>query len=100
MSTQSGTALHPRLIEVTARILERSADARSDYLARMRAARSQGPTRSQLACTNLAHGFAAADAPDKQQLKSGRWPNIAIVSAYNDMLSAHRPFERYPQVIK
>ena len=100
MSTQSGTALHPRLIEVTARILERSADARSDYLARMRAARSQGSTRSQLACTNLAHGFAAADAPDKQQLKSGRWPNIAIVSAYNDMLSAHRPFERYPQVIK
>ena len=100
MSTQSGTALHPRLIEVTARILERSGDARSDYLARMRAARSQGPTRSQLACTNLAHGFAAADAPDKQQLKSGRWPNIAIVSAYNDMLSAHRPFERYPQVIK
>jgi phosphogluconate dehydratase len=53
-----------------------------------------------LACTNLAHGFAAADAPDKPQLKSGRWPNIAIVSAYNDMLSAHRPFERYPELIK
>jgi phosphogluconate dehydratase len=66
----------------------------------MQAARGNGPARSQLACANLAHGFAAADAPDKPQLKSGRWPNIAIVSAYNDMLSAHRPFERYPQLIK
>ena len=92
--------LHSRLSEVTARIATRSLDSRRDYLHRMDAARSSGPTRSQLTCTNLAHGFAAADAPDKQQLKSGRWPNIAIISAYNDMLSAHRPFERYPQLIK
>ena len=92
--------LHPRIAEVTARIIDRSKDARRTYLERMQAARHSGPSRAQLACTNLAHGFAAADAPDKPQLKSGRWPNIGIVSAYNDMLSAHRPLERYPALIK
>jgi phosphogluconate dehydratase len=92
--------LHNRIVEVTNRITKRSEDSRGDYLQRMQAARSHDPARTQLACTNLAHGFAAADASDKQQLKSGRWPNIAIVSAYNDMLSAHRPLERYPQLIK
>ncbi len=92
--------LHPRVREVTARIAARSRASRQDYLDRMTSARSSEPTRSQLACTNLAHGFAAAEASDKQQLKVGRWPNIAIVSAYNDMLSAHRPLERYPQLIK
>lgn len=92
--------LHPRIAEVTARIAARSRDTRQIYLQRMQSARNQGPARAQLACTNLAHGFAAADAPDKPQLKSGRWPNIAIVSAYNDMLSAHRPLERYPALIK
>ncbi len=92
--------LHPRIAEVTARIIERSRDSRKVYLQRMQAARHSGPSRAQLACTNLAHGFAAADAPDKPQLKSGRWPNIGIVSAYNDMLSAHRPLERYPALIK
>ncbi len=92
--------LHPRVAEVTQRIIERSHNGRTEYLGRMHAALHQGPARTQLACTNLAHGFAAADAPDKPQLKSGRWPNIAIVSAYNDMLSAHRPLERYPALIK
>jgi phosphogluconate dehydratase len=96
----SNSPLHPRIAEVTARIAERSLATRADYLSRMQAALHQGPARAQLACTNLAHGFAAADAPDKPQLKSGRWPNIAIVSAYNDMLSAHRPLERYPALIK
>ncbi|MGC3982776.1 MAG: phosphogluconate dehydratase [Steroidobacteraceae bacterium] len=100
MTISSHSALHPRIAEVTARISERSRDARAIYLQRMHAARSHEPARAQLACTNLAHGFAAAEAGDKQQLKSGRWPNIAIVSAYNDMLSAHRPLERYPQLIK
>jgi phosphogluconate dehydratase len=94
------SSLHPRIAEVTARIIDRSKDARRTYLERMQAARHSGPSRAQLACTNLAHGFAAADAPDKPQLKSGRWPNIGIVSAYNDMLSAHRPLERYPALIK
>ena len=92
--------LHPRIAEVTARIVSRSHTARQVYLQRIHAARGSGPTRAQLACTNLAHGMAAADAPDKPQLKTFRWPNIAIVSAYNDMLSAHRPLERYPALIK
>ena len=98
--TESSAPVHPRLAEVTARIVARSRSSRGDYLARMAAARSSEPSRAQLACTNLAHGFAAAEAGDKQQLKLGRWPNIAIISAYNDMLSAHRPLERYPPLIK
>jgi phosphogluconate dehydratase len=98
--TKSIVSLHPRVREVTERIASRSADTRRAYLQRMNAARSGGTSREQLACANLAHGFAAADATDKPKLKSGRWPNIAIVSAYNDMLSAHRPLERYPQLIK
>jgi phosphogluconate dehydratase len=53
--------------------------------------------RAGLSCTNLAHGFAASDAGDKEALKLMRWPNIAIVSAYNDMLSAHQPLQRYPR---
>ena len=97
---ESLAPLHKQVRDVTARIVERSRISRADYLRRMRGAQSSGPTRSQLACTNLAHGFAAAEASDKQQLKLGRWPNIAIVSAYNDMLSAHRPLERFPQLIK
>ena len=98
--TENLAPLNPVLRDVTSRIAARSHKPRQDYLQRMQAARSSGPSRSQLACTNLAHGFAAAEASDKQQLKLGRWPNIAIVSAYNDMLSAHRPLERYPQLIK
>ena len=94
MTVSMNATLHTRLADVTARIAARSKPTRRAYLERMHAARAQGPSRAQLACTNLAHGFAAADAGDKQQLKSGRWPNIAIVSAYNDMLSAHRPLER------
>ena len=94
------TPLHKQVGDVSARIIERSRVSRADYLQRMHGAQSSGPTRSQLGCTNLAHGFAAAEASDKQQLKLGRWPNIAIVSAYNDMLSAHRPLERFPQLIK
>ncbi len=93
-------AINSTIAYVTERIRQRSEASRRAYLARMQAALHQGPARQQLACTNLAHGFAAADAPDKPQLKNGRWPNIAIVSAYNDMLSAHRPLERYPALIK
>ncbi len=85
---------------VTERIRDRSAGSRAEYLARMQRASRQGPTRGQLACTNLAHGFAAAGSTDKDALRQLRWPNIAIVSAYNDMLSAHQPFERFPALIK
>ena len=56
--------------------------------------------RSRVSCTNLAHAFAAAPADDKNSLRAGRWPNLAIVSSYNDMLSAHQPFERFPAILK
>ena len=92
--------VHVRVREVTERIRERSRGGRAEYLARMECARQRGSTRAGLSCTNLAHGFAASDAGDKEALKQMRWPNIAIVSAYNDMLSAHQPFERYPALIK
>ncbi|MGA9025381.1 MAG: phosphogluconate dehydratase [Steroidobacteraceae bacterium] len=92
--------MRPVVAEVTERIRERSRSGRADYLARMEAARRRGSTREGLSCTNLAHGFAASDATDKEALKRLQWPNVAIVSAYNDMLSAHQPFERYPAIIK
>src|SRR5271165_657995 len=92
--------VHVRVREVTERIRERSRRGRADYLARMEAARQRGSARAGLSCTNLAHGFAASDATDKEALKLMRWPNVAIVSAYNDMLSAHQPLERYPALIK
>jgi phosphogluconate dehydratase len=85
---------------VTERIQERSRDSRDAYLARMEEARSRQPTRTALSCTNLAHGFAAMDAGDKEKLRTARWPNLAIVSSYNDMLSAHRPLERFPELIR
>ena len=92
--------VHDRVREVTERIRERSRDGRAEYLARMESARQRASTRAGLSCTNLAHGFAASDPGDKEVLKLMRWPNIAIVSAYNDMLSAHQPLERYPALIK
>src|SRR5688572_25697300 len=78
----------------------RSADSRGDYLERVERSRRSQTSRAGLSCTNLAHGFAAMDAPDKEKLRAPRWPNLAIVSSYNDMLSAHRPFERFPELIK
>src|SRR5258706_8207424 len=92
--------LHPVLSAVTERIRTRSADTRSTYLARLDEARGKGPIRKGLACTNLAHGFAAAPAGDKILLREVQRPNVGIVSAYNDMLSAHQPFERFPAIIK
>lgn len=92
--------LHERVRSVTERIRTRSAGGRSEYLDRAAHARSAQASRTTLSCTNLAHGFAAMDASDKQTLRGVRWPNLAIVSSYNDMLSAHRPFERFPELIK
>jgi len=92
--------LHARVREVTDRIRERSRHTRAAYLEVMQEQFSSGATRAGLSCTNLAHGFAAADPTDKEKLKATRWPNIAIVSAYNDMLSAHQPLERFPSLIK
>jgi phosphogluconate dehydratase len=92
--------LHPTLETVTARIIERSKDSRAAYLARLRAAADKGPRRSRLSCGNLAHGFAACAPDDKADLKAAAKPNLAIVTSYNDMLSAHQPFEPYPAIIK
>jgi len=91
--------MHPVLVEVTQRIAERSRADRDDYLRRMQAAALEGTARAQLPCSNFAHVFAAAGA-DQSSLKRGRGPNIGVVTAYNDMLSAHQPFERYPEVIR
>jgi dihydroxyacid dehydratase/phosphogluconate dehydratase len=91
--------MHPTLARVTDRIVRRSAGLRGAYLARIDAARLDAPARSRLGCGNLAHGFAAAGA-DKPMLRGGRGPNLAIVSAYNDMLSAHQPMEHYPALIR
>ncbi len=85
---------------VTARIIERSRVTRADYLSRMTSARSNKPHRSELSCGNLAHGFAACGQQDKSALKLMNKANIAIVSAYNDMLSAHQPLEAFPAQIK
>src|ERR1019366_501145 len=98
--TTNSPMVHPQLQAVTERIRERSAVGRAEYLKRMEAARSRGSARAGLSCTNLAHGFAAANVTDKEALKLMRWPNVAIVSAYNDMLSAHQPLEKYPAIIK
>ncbi|MDB5971798.1 MAG: phosphogluconate dehydratase [Hydrocarboniphaga sp.] len=92
--------LHPVIAAVTQRIVTRSAPLRGAYLARMNAAKRAGTVRSHMSCTNLAHAFAASDEVDKRELRQGRWPNIAIVSAYNDMLSAHQPLQHYPEIIK
>ena len=85
---------------VTDRIRNRSKATRDRYLARIEQAAMLGSARGALSCTNLAHSYAAAPALDKLALREQRYPNIGIVSAYNDMLSAHRPFEYYPEIIR
>ena len=97
MATQ--TALHPAIGDVTARIARRSAESRRRYLARLQACAENGPRRAHLSCSGLAHA-AAAMGPDKERIAFERKPNLAIVSAYNDMLSAHKPYEHYPELIR
>ncbi len=92
--------LNPILRRVTENIIARSAETRGAYLERMRAARSRGPVRAHLSCSGQAHAYAAAGAADKAALAEGRAGNLAIVTAYNDMLSAHQPFERFPDLIR
>ncbi|WP_411837052.1 phosphogluconate dehydratase [Paracoccus sp. ME4] len=90
--------LHAMIDRVTDRIRERSHDSRSAYLAKIARAAQDGPARAHLSCGNQAHAYAAMD--DKVDMATTRKPNIGIVTAYNDMLSAHQPFERYPNVIR
>ncbi len=93
-------ALHPVVAEVTARIVERSRTTRADYIRRMDAARDSGVGRAKLSCANWAHAFAGQTIADKLTAMTGKTPNVGIVTAYNDMLSAHQPFERFPEVIR
>lgn len=93
-------ALHPVVEQVTNRIIGRSKRSRAAYLEHLEAARIKGVQRGALSCTNLAHGFAAFPANDKLKLREYKEPSVAIVSSYNDMLSAHQPFEYFPKVIK
>ena len=92
--------MHPVTAEVTARIVERSRETRADYLSRMDAARRDSPGRAKLSCANWAHAFAALPDGEKQRMRDPTAPNVAIVSAYNDMLSAHQPYERFPDIIR
>jgi phosphogluconate dehydratase len=92
--------VHARIAEVTERIARRSHDNRSRYLDRIRADGEKGPRRSTLACGNLAHGFAACTVSDKAALAGDVVPNLGIITAYNDMLSAHQPYETYPELIR
>ncbi len=88
------------IIDITQRIIERSKGTRSAYLAKIRAAKSNTVHRAGLSCGNLAHGFAACGKEDKLKLRGLNHSDIAIISAYNDMLSAHQPYQTYPDIIK
>lgn len=93
--------MHPLLLDVTERIRQRSKATRAAYLAQTEQAVAQGPVREQLSCTNLAHDYAASPDAEKLILKQNhRAANIAIISAYNDVLSAHAPYRDYPQQLK
>ncbi|MGH8091685.1 MAG: phosphogluconate dehydratase [Rudaea sp.] len=92
--------LNPVVANVTARIAQRSRESRARYLESIETARGRGPQRGHLGCSNLAHGFAACNATDKAALRGEAAPNIGIVTAYNDMLSAHQPYEPYPELIR
>jgi phosphogluconate dehydratase len=92
--------INPILASVTDRIILRSRALRQAYLGRIRAAMEPRPRRTEMACSNLAHGMAACGAAEKAQIRGNQGACIAIVSAYNDMLSAHQPFESFPALIK
>ena len=92
--------MHPTLLAVTERLVQRSAPRREAWLARMNAARERGRRRHRHDCSNLAHGLAACRSLDKQALLGPDARNIAMVTAYNDILSAHQPFESYPAILR
>ncbi|MGZ2257366.1 phosphogluconate dehydratase [Roseobacter sp. A03A-229] len=91
--------LNDTIARVTDRIIARSEGPRGEYLARMEAARTKGPARGHLSCSGQAHAYAGA-GPDQAALATEQAPNLAIVTTYNDMLSAHQPFERFPDLIR
>ena len=92
--------LHPVIEQVTARIRERSAPTRSAYLAQIKIASARDRGADRMGCANVAHAFAALPANDKFKVVAEKAPNVAIVNAYNDLLSAHAPLQHYPDIIK
>ena len=92
--------MNASVMQVTNRIIERSEKLRGDYLTQMQAAKDEKPSRNKLSCGNLAHGFAACESGDKDSIRLMEASNIGIVTAYNDMLSAHQPYAEYPEMIK
>ena len=92
--------MNPTVLNVTNTIIERSKTLRAQYLSDMEQAKEKGPHRGKLSCGNLAHGFAACNSGDKQKLTLMNEANIGIISSYNDMLSAHQPYEIYPDKIR
>lgn len=98
--SQAPRPVHPAVAAVTARIRERSQATRRAYLAQVDSAAAQGPHADRMSCANLAHAVAALPAQDKLRIVEQHRPNIGIVTAYNDMLSAHQPLESYPALIR
>jgi len=94
------TSKHATIQAVTQRIIERSRPTREQYLDKIAQQASKGPQRGRLSCTNIAHAVAASPANDKLVLHAERQPTLGIVTSYNDMLSAHQPFEHFPELIK
>ena len=92
--------IHSAIQDVTARITKRSKKSRAGYLAACKAQMREGPRRKRLSEGNVAHASAGCAVLEKTELLGATWPNIGIVTAYNDMLSAHSPFERFPELIR
>eukprot|EP01031_Cornospumella_fuschlensis_P047498 gene47498-58186_t len=93
-------SLHPAVVKVTARIIERSLPTRGAYLRQLHAAATRDRGADRMGCANLAHAVAGIPLDDRFKIITTRAPNIGIVTAYNDMLSAHAPFKNYPDLIK
>ena len=96
----TNTPLHARIAEVTQRISQRSASTRAAYLARVTRWGQRPPGARRMGCANVAHAFAAMPQDDRLQIVAERAPHLAVVTAYNDMLSAHQPYEAYPALIR
>jgi phosphogluconate dehydratase len=93
-------SVHSEITRITERIIARSAETRSGYIQQMKEQFDAETTRSRLSCGNLAHAFAGCGSHDKAAISEGKVPNLGIITAYNDMLSAHKPFENYPEMIR
>ena len=97
----NSSPIHPKLAEITERIIERSRPTREKYLAKIRSAKQMGRLeRNQLGCSNLAHGYAAMPKSIKIEMLQETVPNLGIITAYNDMVSAHQPFKDFSDQIK